>query len=165
MSIAQLKTRGSALKIPKWRRTDRTKFIGACATKCPFSLLLAGDSQSQLGSRMLYIVKLYVYIIRKQSWLEWLGELHRQWGSTQVRILPTVEIFFPFLTTLWKFFFPFPFKTLNIFFSSLLISNNDWYCNLVCVKLTSPTPTLQETGPTVLRPIREDEAMWVKRLA
>ena len=32
-------------------------------------------------------------------------------------------------------------------------------------KLTSPTPTLQETGPTVLRPIREDEAMWVKRLA
>ena len=26
-------------------------------------------------------------------------------------------------------------------------------------KLTSPTPTLQETGPTVLRPIREDEAM------
>ena len=31
--------------------------------------------------------------------------------------------------------------------------------NLVRGKLTSPTPTLQETGPTVLRPIREDEAM------
>ena len=26
-------------------------------------------------------------------------------------------------------------------------------------KLMSPTPTLQEMGPTVLRPIREDEAM------
>ena len=32
-------------------------------------------------------------------------------------------------------------------------------------KLTSPTPTLQETGSTVLSPIREDEAMWMKRLA
>ena len=29
--------------------------------------------------------------------------------------------------------------------------------NLVRGKLTSPTPTLQETGPTVLRPIREDK--------
>ena len=33
------------------------------------------------------------------------------------------------------------------------------HSNLVRGKLTSPTPTLQETGPTVLRPIREDEAM------
>ena len=31
------------------------------------------------------------------------------------------------------------------------------HSNLVRGKLTSPTPTLQETGPTVLRPIREDE--------
>ena len=30
------------------------------------------------------------------------------------------------------------------------------HSNLVHGKLTSPTPTLQETGPTVLRPIRED---------
>ena len=30
------------------------------------------------------------------------------------------------------------------------------HSNLVRGKLTSPTPTLQETGPTVLRPIRED---------
>ena len=30
---------------------------------------------------------------------------------------------------------------------------------LVRGKLTSPTPSLQETGPTVLRPIREDKAM------
>ena len=29
-------------------------------------------------------------------------------------------------------------------------------------KLTSPTPTLQETGPTVLRPIREDEFFSLK---
>ena len=33
------------------------------------------------------------------------------------------------------------------------------HSKLVRGKLTSPTPTLQETGPTVLRPIREDEAM------
>ena len=33
------------------------------------------------------------------------------------------------------------------------------HSNLVRGKLTSPTPTLQETGPTVLRPIREDEVM------
>ena len=31
------------------------------------------------------------------------------------------------------------------------------HSNLVRGKLTSPTPALQETGPTVLRPIREDE--------
>ena len=31
------------------------------------------------------------------------------------------------------------------------------HSNLVRGKLTSPTPTLQETGLTVLRPIREDE--------
>ena len=31
------------------------------------------------------------------------------------------------------------------------------HSNLVRGKLTSPTPTLQETGPTVLRPIREYE--------
>ena len=31
------------------------------------------------------------------------------------------------------------------------------HSNLVREKLTSPTPTLQETGSTVLRPIREDE--------
>ena len=31
------------------------------------------------------------------------------------------------------------------------------HSNLVRGKLTSPTPTLQETGSTVLRPIREDE--------
>ena len=35
MSIAQLKTRKSALKISKWRRTRRTNFLGARATKCP----------------------------------------------------------------------------------------------------------------------------------
>ena len=35
------------------------------------------------------------------------------------------------------------------------------HSNLVRGKLTSPTPTLQETGPTVLRPIREDEVVIV----
>ena len=30
------------------------------------------------------------------------------------------------------------------------------HSNLLRGKLTSPTPTLQETEPTVLRPIRED---------
>ena len=39
--------------------------------------------------------------------------------------------FFPFLSTLWKICFSLPFNTLNIFFSSLLISNNDWYCYFV----------------------------------
>ena len=34
------------------------------------------------------------------------------------------------------------------------------HSNLVRGKLTSPTPTLQETGPTVLRPIREDEVKY-----
>ena len=33
------------------------------------------------------------------------------------------------------------------------------HSNLVRGKLTSPTLTLQETGPTVLHPIQEDEAM------
>ena len=45
------------------------------------------------------------------------------------------------------------------------MQGEDIHHNLVRGKLTSPTPTLQETGPTVLRPIQEDEAMWVKRLA
>ena len=31
--------------------------------------------------------------------------------------------------------------------------------------ITIGQPTLQETGPTVLHPMREDEAMWVKCLA
>ena len=35
------------------------------------------------------------------------------------------------------------------------------HSNLVRGKLTSPTPTLQETGPTVLRPIREDKVVIV----
>ena len=35
MSITQLKTRGSAFKISKWRQTRRTNFIGACARKYP----------------------------------------------------------------------------------------------------------------------------------
>ena len=35
VSIAQLKTRGSALKISKWRRTRRKNFNGVCAMKRP----------------------------------------------------------------------------------------------------------------------------------
>ena len=37
------------------------------------------------------------------------------------------------------------------------------YSNLVRGKLTSPTPTLQEMGPTVLRPIREDFCAETKK--
>ena len=39
------------------------------------------------------------------------------------------------------------------------------HSNLVRGKLTSPTPTLQETGPRVLHPIREDEKMHLKHSA
>ena len=34
------------------------------------------------------------------------------------------------------------------------------HSNLVRGKLTPPTPALEETGPTVLRPIREDETSF-----